>query len=87
MPPFSASTTPLVAPLWADFDFRDTGSVYHRVSRDDYILDKAASRIAAMNPDLASYRPTLCVIATWFQATLFSDTLLDSEVKNCNYDQ
>ena len=81
MPSFGASTIPLVAPLMADFDFRDIGSVYHRVSQDDYILDVAAKRIAEMNPEFASYRPTLCVIATWVQAVLFSDPLLDKPVE------
>ena len=80
MPSFGASTTPLIAPLLADFDFRDTGSVYHRVSRDKFILDMAASRIAAANPGFASYRPTLCVIVTWVHATSFSDTRLDMPV-------
>ncbi len=69
-----------MAPLLADFDFRDSGSVYHRVSQDDYILDLAASRIAAVNQDFSGYHPTLCVIATWSQAVLFSNTFLDTQV-------
>ncbi len=77
---FPASTITLVAPLWADFDFRDSGSVYHRVSQDDYILDQAASKIAAVNPDFVGYRPTLCVIVTWSQAVLFSDSFSDTQV-------
>ena len=70
---FSASTIPLVATLWADFDFRESGAVYHRVSQDPYILKRAASVIAAENRDLSSFNPTLCVIVTWTQAVLFSD--------------
>ncbi len=69
-----------MAPLGGDFDFRDSGSVYHRVSRDDFILDMVARRIAAKNEDFVDYRPTLCVISTWFKAVLFSTTFHDTEV-------
>ncbi len=69
-----------MAPLWADFDFRDSGLVFHRVSQDDLLLDSAASRIAAMNQDFAGYRPTLCVIVTWSQAVLFSNTFINTQV-------
>ena len=80
MTSFPASTIHLIAPLWADFDFRDSGSVYHRVSQDDYILDKAARKIAELNPDFEGYRPRLCVIITWAHAVLFSNTFPDTEV-------
>lgn len=80
MSSFPASTIPLVAPLWADFDFRISGSVYHRVSQDDYILDKAASLIASRNQDFVDYRPTLCVIVTWLKAVLFSTTFHNTQV-------
>ena len=83
VPTFATSIIPLVAPLFANFDFRDTGSVYHRVSQDDYILNEAAKRIAAVNQDFASYRPTLCVIVTWVQAVLFSSTFQDTQVSTC----
>ena len=80
MSSFLASTITLVAALWADLDFRDSGSVYHRVSQDPYILNEAAAKIAARNPDFASYRPTLCVIVTWSQAVLFSESFIDTVV-------
>ena len=70
---FRASTIPLIAPLWADFDFRESGAVYHRVSQDPYILQQVSSIIAAENHNFASFNPTLCVIVTWTQAVLFSD--------------
>ena len=76
------STVPLVAALFADFDLRDSGSVYYRVSQDNYILDEVAERIVSLNPSFNGFHPTLSVIATWTQAVLFSDAFLDTQVHN-----
>ena len=54
--------------------------MYHRVTQDDFILDEVANRIAALNRDFIAYRPTLCVIATWSQAVLFSSDFLSTQV-------
>ena len=74
------SAVPMVAPLRTDFDLRDVGFVYHRVTQDDFILDLAARKIASTSVHFTSYRPTLCVIATWSQAVLFSGAFRNAQV-------
>ena len=71
---------PVIAPLWADFDFRDSGNVYHRASQDQTLLDAVASRIHETNPSYSDFRPTLCIVVTWFRARLFSGGFSSHEV-------
>ncbi len=70
---FSSSTIPhpIIAPLWADFNFREEGTVYYRVTNDSITLNSIAERIASQNSGYADYRPSEAVIVTWFQSTLF----------------
>ena len=70
---FTSSTLPLIAPLLADFDFRQLGSVHYRVIEQDcQLLPVIADKISNVNPSLGSdFQPTMCVIVTWFEAHLF----------------
>ena len=58
---------PILAPLWADFDFRVSGAVYSRVTDDSDTLDQVVGMIAGLNPALSDYQPTLAVVVTWFE--------------------
>ncbi len=71
--PFSSSTIPrpIIAPLWADFNFREEGTVYYRVTHDNSTLNSIAQRIASHNSNYTGYRPSEAVIVTWFLTTLF----------------
>ena len=69
---FSFLNTPVIAPLWAEFDFRSSGSLYYRTSRDSVLLKMVADIIANENPELNGFHPTSCVVITWFQALIFS---------------
>ncbi len=71
---FPSNNFPLIAPLSADFDFRETGSVYYRViSENCTLLPVVADEIRRLNPSLkTNFQPTMCVIVTWFEASLFS---------------
>ena len=71
---FPSSDVPLIAPFWADFDFREIGTIFYRVSQDEMILDRLSHLIIERNPNFSSYYPTLCVIITWSSATLTSLT-------------
>ena len=73
---------PVIAPLWSDFDFRDYGNVYHRASQDQTLLDAVASRIHETNPSYSDFRPTLCLVVTWFRARLSSGSFDNQEVSS-----
>ena len=62
---FSAFPHAIIAPLWADFDSRDQGSIYYRVTNDSEVLDQIVDTISNLNPDLNSYTPKQALIATW----------------------
>ncbi len=68
-PRSSAPLLPLIAPLWSDFNFRETGTLYYRVTNDSTILNRISQEIEILNSDFTSYQPTQAVIVTWFQAT------------------
>ena len=79
---FSVSPVPVIAPLWADFDFREAGFVYYRVSQDEMLLNQVARKISSRNSEFSDYRPTLCVVVTWSQALLFSTEFLQTTVSS-----
>ena len=69
---FPSNDFPLIAPLAADFDFRESGSVYYREITQNCTLVPAL-QIQSLNTDLLdNFQPTMCVIVTWFEANLFS---------------
>lgn len=59
---------PLIAPLWADFNFRDSGIIYYRLATDRNTLEAVADVITSLNPNYSEFRPTLAVVVTWFQS-------------------
>ena len=69
---FFINTAPIIGPLWEEFDFRSTGIVFYRTSRENVSLEMVADIIAKENPELLNFRPTSCVVVTWFQALIFS---------------
>ena len=72
-PRISSCAVPLIAPLWADYNFRQGGKIYYRVTEDPATLAKAKEVITENN--FSEFSPTLCVIVTWAEATLFTRTL------------
>ena len=68
----SSQLFPLIAPLWADLNFRQGGSLYYRVTEDRDFLDSVAERIRTENRAYEGYRPELAVVATWFESRIFS---------------
>ena len=71
----------MIAPLWADFDFREHGTIYHRVENDTIIMDEISQRIAVANELHEDYMPKEAVIVTWFQSRLFEDPTTVGRVK------
>ena len=69
---FPSSSVPLIAPLWADFDFRSRGNVFYRIAEDETSLVRARETIVRANANFTKYYPSLCVIVTWSEATLFN---------------
>ena len=67
LPQFPSAPVPLVAPLFADYDFREAGNVFYRVTQEEGILSKARELIG-----VDGYFPTSCVVVTWSEARLFS---------------
>ena len=63
---------PLIAPLWADLNFRQGGSLYYRVTEDMDFLDNVAERIWTENVAYEGYRPTQALVATWVLSRIFS---------------
>ena len=68
----TSQQVPLIAPLWADLNFRQGGSLYYRVTKDMDFLDNVAERIRTENVAYEGYRPTQALVATWFQSRIFS---------------
>ena len=69
---FPTSSIPLIAPLWADFDFRDReGNVFYRVAEDEATLERAREMLLEVNEDIGEFSPTFCVIVTWSEAMFF----------------
>ena len=58
---------PIVAPFWADFNFRKAGSIYYRATSDNFTLNLLSDIILYFK----GYSPTLSVIVTWFQGHVF----------------
>ena len=83
---FTLSPVPVIAPFWEDFDFRSSGTVYYRKSQDDGILNKVAEVIAAENDNFSSYRPTQCVVVTWYEVLplLFTGNRVSKHVELTN---
>ena len=61
---------PSIAPLWADFLFQSSGSVYVRETNDRDTLDQAADMLINLNSKLSDYQPRLALVITWFEARL-----------------
>ena len=61
----------IIAPLWADFNFRLEGNLFYRVANDNITLNAIVERISQRNSAYADYTPTEAVIVTWFQSTSF----------------
>ena len=62
---------PLIAPFWADYSFRDAGTIYYRAVNDNATLSYAAQKITNANVAFEGYTPTSAVIVTWFQSKVF----------------
>ena len=77
--------TPLIAPLWADFDFRENGNIFYRVSKDCSLLEAVAEAVALENPAYINFRPKLAVVVTWFQSHFFTREDVVSKVEWINH--
>ena len=63
---------PMIAPLWADFNFRDFGSLFYRLATDNSTLEYVRGIVVNItNGNYFEFRPTLAVVATWFQSRFF----------------
>ena len=69
-------TLGMLAPLWADFNFRNGGTLYYRIEPDEYILQVITKKLAKQNPAYASFHPTVAVVVTWFESTLFQNEIV-----------
>ena len=56
---------PLIAPFWTDFNFRDSGAIFYRMTSEAAVLNLAEEKI-----NVSGFVPTLAVVITWFQSTL-----------------
>ena len=68
----------MIAPLWGDFNFREEGAIYYRVTSNSDILNNIAERLAMHNSNYTDYVPTEAVIVTWFQSRLFESEFVVS---------
>ena len=62
---------PLIAPFWADYSFRESGTIYYRVVNDSATLNDVAQKIANASVAFRGYTPTSAVVVTWFQSKVF----------------
>ena len=61
---------PIIAPLWADFNFRDSGNVFYRLTTDSETLERVSSILKSIGPRYSDFSPTLALVVTWFQSKL-----------------
>ncbi len=71
--PMPCAPEVIIAPVWTDLDFRESGVMFYRSSKDSVILGQIASTIAEVNPGLSDYQPTEAVVFTWFEARAHFD--------------
>ena len=74
-PVFPVSSVPLIAPLWADFDFRGQGHVFYRDTSHPEALIRAGELVTNTNEIYSDYSPEYVVIVTWSMARLFSNEI------------
>ena len=65
---FPCTPSPTIASAWTFWTFLGAGSIYYRVAQDQATLEQVVQTIAATNPGLSVYQPTLALIVTWFEA-------------------
>ena len=68
----SNSLPPVIAPLWADFSFRDRGALFYRTTRDRDVLETVSKKLAGQNSAYSLYRPTEAVVVTWFEGSILT---------------
>ena len=74
LPRVSRPYLPLVAPLWADFNFRDSGTIFYRVTTDNSTLEAVIGVIRSLNSNYSNFKPTMAVVVTWLQSELLRST-------------
>ena len=75
-------SVPTIAPLWAELDFREFGSVFYRTSEDPALLALVADKVVTGNSLYANnYSPTFCIIVTWLRAELYRGQFSDTAVR------
>ena len=80
-PRVSSDAVPIIAPLWADYNFRQRGNLYYRITENDATLARARQLIAKGNKaGFNEFLPSRCVVVTWVNAVLFARMLDDIEV-------
>ena len=73
---------PIIAPLWADFNFRDSGNVFYRLTTDSETLERVSSILKNLTgPSYSEFSPNLAVIVTWFQSKLLRSEMEVSTVE------
>ena len=75
-PRTSGQLVAMVAPLWADFNFRNGGTLYYRVETKDNILNSISEKLAQQNNAYNTYKPTLAVVITWFESRLLRNNFV-----------
>ncbi len=65
--PFPYSTTPIIAPFWADVDTRatDGGTVWYRTAQDAPTLNAISAQIESAFTGTQNFTPRFASIATW----------------------
>ena len=79
-PRISSDALPLIAPLWADYNFRKAGNVYYRITRDNATLERARELITEISSLHSKFSPSECVIVTWVNAELLTRILDNTRV-------
>ena len=81
-PRLSSDAVPIIAPLWADYNFRMHGNVYYRATTDPPTLARAKKLIAESNPlNFNDFSPTLGFVVTWASAVLLTRALDNTAVR------
>ena len=56
---------PLIVPFWDDVNIQNFGSIFHRVTSNATLLQRARDQLQELFPSSGNFTPNTLFIATW----------------------
>ncbi|XP_048735670.2 sushi, nidogen and EGF-like domain-containing protein 1, partial [Ostrea edulis] len=62
----------IIAPFWTDIDTTEGGSLWYRTTNDVTTLQRGASTVHSLFPDITQFTPTWMMVVTWDDVAAYS---------------